>query len=842
MPSWWPFGRKRRRQKELELQRERERAAAAAVVPPAPRAVGLQEKTPAPEPVRPSAPASVPRQQSPVTPTTATAFSARQSLDPFSDSHAHNYPPTSSAKALKVATSAESRPQRLSSSRVRGSAESLTALPQSAHAARKSPHLRPVPESHDALAEVPPSNFLSGLVRSATVRSKRSLADTEVSRQRSARRRRDDYQREQEVKAMSRPVSRSYPDGINLVRGNSTRDHGALGRNFTGFGSTTSLPRAESVRSSITCFSEQHRFDIGALAVLSPRPTIRYSLQPQYVAAPNAQIPSRSSSRREPRPVSRRSINDGKIIDDLADDLNAGTIRELMERDQKRRERRLQADEERARRRLERHAAYAAKNEAASPSDRKGKQVVRTTPDQKLSVDPTSVTVVPRPRDSEYHQPIVLDMPKEVPTQDPFADPVEFEDAITRMQGDGRRTNLDLIMPATPRRDELPPPVSPPRPPSEAKTPVSTSDSSSRNLRDLRQGSIVVKSEAEMLKRRGGTFSTLFGRQSPGRKGSADQVVERGMERGKTPSAPSFSNTSRDSMSRQPIPAHLVGESVSVPSRPKSKSSLPVRTMSRFREDLPESPIAAAEVSGPTAEGETLDSITEKHEPSNLEMAQVAPERPALHIEPVVAVSEKPTEIGAHNLAPVDSEAAWISPRRRNSQLVPGETLLSGGGGESGEKLVPGEKTATTTTMPRRQLSGIRAALADSDEDSDEELSAAMPAQEVVRRGEIARVPTVVHRQPRVVSEEGALNVATQNVAEPATPATLGSNPSESEPGSPVEFGISQPALGKYVVQHARQVSSSGSAVLLDIPARTASISRISTPSRTPPPQQERVV
>ena len=76
-------------------------------------------------------------------------------------------------------------------------------------------------------------------------------------------------------------------------------------------------------------------------AALSPRPTIKYDANPKQ---------SRGKQPQRPKAISRPSIveeedADKKRIDDLADDLDAGGLRELMERDRRRRERKTKVDQ-----------------------------------------------------------------------------------------------------------------------------------------------------------------------------------------------------------------------------------------------------------------------------------------------------------------------------------------------------------------------------------------------------------------------------------------------------------------------------------------------------------------
>jgi len=447
-------------------------------------------------------------------------------------------------------------------------------------------------------------------------------------------------------------------------------------------------------------------------------------------------------------------------------------------------------------------------------------------------------------------------------------------------------------------------------------TTVSPTNVKSTQMQNNRQSSISSRSEMEMTRRRGGTFSSLFNRTTPGSRGSVERTAP---DRGNDARASSFSNTSRESMSQQPIPAHLVGEQV--PARPKSKASLPARTTSKFREDLPELPTVATTTPEPAtlpvatlspryeAEDDALPAITENQEPKSPDeqpLESVLPNatdelltspRPILHLEPIAQPGASPTPLDSKVLAPVDSEGTWISPRSRHSSRAVFETSSEVSDEEydfPSPPPVPRSASAlTASTRPAtphhpivapvqdaRQLSSdIRAALADSRSNSSSGNSdgsdpydlapraptyshnapAVVHKETITRGGSLARAPTVVHGQPRIASNEAApvsyeRHASTGHEeyerarANAYTPSEAVASTTDSEAGSPVEYGFAAPAApARYAVQHGRQVSGSGSAKLLDIPARTGSVRSVHegakwtptpmwTSSRTPPP------
>ncbi|KAL4784982.1 hypothetical protein BJX76DRAFT_356589 [Aspergillus varians] len=128
--------------------------------------------------------------------------------------------------------------------------------------------------------------------------------------------------------------------------------------------SDISLPTHESAASSLSDFSETYTFKVNAFAAWTPRPLIR------YVEAPRT---SYSRNRKSPEPADRRAksptlevsdedLRSKRRIDELANDLDAGALRELMERDRRRRDRQLVKDQEKLVRRLQRNAAKDLKS------------------------------------------------------------------------------------------------------------------------------------------------------------------------------------------------------------------------------------------------------------------------------------------------------------------------------------------------------------------------------------------------------------------------------------------------------------------------------------------------
>ncbi|WEW60898.1 hypothetical protein PRK78_006386 [Emydomyces testavorans] len=184
-------------------------------------------------------------------------------------------------------------------------------------AAHRSSPVEPLPSR-----SFTPSRFESGfnmsqssLVRSIndvpTLRSKRS-SEPSVIRRKSSKRKRNDLAREQEVKNMSL--------GSNLdIHFSKTRADSGDSR--------STFDRMNSIS------PDSHAYKLSMFHALSPRPVLRYSEAPRY--SPTPPTPKSSAGKGKSKAI---QAGDGKNrINELADEMDASTLRELMDRDRRRR-------------------------------------------------------------------------------------------------------------------------------------------------------------------------------------------------------------------------------------------------------------------------------------------------------------------------------------------------------------------------------------------------------------------------------------------------------------------------------------------------------------------------
>lgn len=784
----------------------------------------------------------------------------------------------------------------------RGSIEDITALPVSWNL-QQSPHLRPIDSGRPHI----PYNFRDHSTsqtsvqrsdprppsRPGTVRSKRSIYDSVPVRRHSSKKRKDDDRiREEEIRGMSAPINVPKRQGDGIFRHDSKKR-----RNFSNKkDSNISLPYGESIHSMSTV-PEQRGWELGLFDMFSPRPAIRLSGTPQYPGpSPFAQPP-----------MSRDGLHGGKEkqaadgskkktqrIGETADDMDASDIRTLMERDARRRERRRREQQEKLDRKLK---ARAGRDRADSNRRRQEAEEARREQEMRSRVEeerrarqplspPTAVH--PALRDEAHLGPeevvglgIAAHEEADTPMQhadNPFRDPIPSPQPELEPQPETRQQEMPgAFTPIeTPMEDPIvetaqtvrysqhtPLMSTPPLSPSynRAPTPSSTLSGNERrektaSLPDAPPGMPVLLEERRTSEprsieaRRAGGWATLF------RRGGTKKETKQAPA-----SETSFANTSRESMSRGPIPAHLVGGDRSPFQR--NKTGTPTRTQSKFREDLPEMPMSPPDsrVQSPDvpelpvgaaaiaashrgrASPRPIDRVNIPNRNSDVDPSG------APRFDTPISPSGRTAGLMSASLASVDSEGSWLasggSIKRgsRSSQLSrsigslskrPQEFVASyedlGGQDKDAEYFA---RRGPSPEAPKHPLSRNRTStstVTGADEESIYDESpdvSGLSAAPMTMHGSVRRKPTLVHRDPIARSREGLLaEYATGEVAtiegdskdddfEATTPATE----SQVHRATSVSFGRG----------HARKVSA-GSARLLDLPpSRRQSVSPVET-------------
>jgi len=235
----------------------------------------------------------------------------------------------------------------------KGSAEDITALPFSKEL-RTSPHLRPatqdtadIPYNWDINAASRSHQSLpkhqSGKLQRNPSRNKRAADDRQLAKRKPSKKRKDDHLREEEIRAMSAPIAiprKADPtDSGGLLRRESRRARSGLNRHLERPVSNISLPLEDSIHSSMSGASGSRKYRLSVFDIVAPRPTIRYTVHTPYPSGVYRQ-PSGGESRSKNilATPNKDDIKDRRRIDSLADDLDASELRDIMERDKRRRE------------------------------------------------------------------------------------------------------------------------------------------------------------------------------------------------------------------------------------------------------------------------------------------------------------------------------------------------------------------------------------------------------------------------------------------------------------------------------------------------------------------------
>lgn len=518
--------------------------------------------------------------------------------------------------------------------------------------------------------------------RMPTLHNKRN--GEHLPHKKSSKRRKADHAREQEIRALAsfepvRPAAEPWQSGRPMKR-DSRRVKTGLGLGFRRSWekehptSDISLPMPGSIHSSLSSDSEQVSFKVSALEALAPRPTLKYAVYPRYGTPPTASGRHLSVKNKlsEKEPIPEATLKAHKRIDDLADDLTASDLRELMERDERRRAKKREREQERMERRLARRAEKerAAKEEGrqSHPNMERG---VLGRESVGLGIGPESA-VVTSSKKRKSPSPTAKALGKR-----PAADMEDDDHDIDGSSGNGpldhfHRTDsvpLDRVSVVNdseqlegprPERTESPRKKialmkrisrsKSPHPSEPAKTDVSDS------LRKVSEGS-----SGPARPRRSWTNLFRWGSRSKRNSGPS-----------------SFSNTSRDSMSANHVPAPPISDALTR----KLSSNVPKRTMSRFREDLPELPLSPPH--SPDADP-LPPAIIEQDSPeleANPRLEETLPKRRDTPMSPEEGVvgsvpPSAPTSVDpspepqAMSLNSVDSEGAWFGKRMTPRRSIP---------------------------------------------------------------------------------------------------------------------------------------------------------------------------
>lgn len=507
------------------------------------------------------------------------------------------------------------------------------------------------------------------------------------ARRKSSKRRRDDHEREAEIKALSALTS-ARATGAPARRSSKRAKTASGPGQWDKPSSNVSLPLFDSIHSSQSSDSDCVSFKVSTLSSLAPRPTLRCAAGSRWTPS-RASMPTRSGSQKksfaEREVIAEEMLDSRKRIDDLADGLDATDLRELMERDNRRRERKRQYDKDLMGQRLARKADCQRREEdearqsgLQSPPNLErgvlGRELVG------LGIEPPSAVVTSsKKRDS--------------PTPDRMS-------GIEQAQPLGPR---ELFHPTSPLpqdqtlvSDE---PAAVPKasttPPAEPDEPVSalphgsmlggilrSKKSRSKSTLNSDKGRTTVDDDAPRDEAEGSHKSSRL---------SFVAFLRRGVRHRHNSGPSSFSNTSREEMqaAQAEALARLQGDDTAPHANyvaSKSAAGAPKRTRSRFREDLPDYPLSPPDSIAQSPEGEPpLPVVDELKTPGTESRPTTAPgDAPPSAPHSLDALRRLPTSAErlyggvspdpqlSMSLASIDSEGSWLSGRvgsRRRSAM-----------------------------------------------------------------------------------------------------------------------------------------------------------------------------
>ncbi|RMZ77709.1 hypothetical protein DV738_g4230, partial [Chaetothyriales sp. CBS 135597] len=703
-----------------------------------------------------------------------------------------------------------------------------------------------------------PEHFTS-TPHAPTLHAKRPDHDPTGRHNKSGKRKADDYARQKEIQAMSAsmPMPRSKRPATYSGSGPLARDTttvpGNLNRRLARPASQVSLPRQEDIAGLDAIPAS---FKIGVLSALSPRPTIKCESRRRLNAAGKQPVRRMSAQHLIPE----EDVAHSKTrIDELADNLDSSGIRELLERDRRHREQRKEADRARLHRKLQRRADRQQEEEtrrrrveefASQSSARVHAGLAQPQTDGQATSGPAVGSVAAEHRIIEHET-----------NRNPFADPVNvpatnirnpFEDEkdmdFMRDPSDQEDEHDGLISVKTPlhkahagqtwedakpSQAALSPPTSPIEAPADTRSFSQTSGTGRKvspevMIESLERDAQLAGQPSHNLSS-WTSFFKLRGRRKPNM----------------VPTPSEFSNTSRESFARkQPQPIVPPGRTFR-----RSDSAIPQRTLSRFKEDLPEFPISPPDsrVHSPEAAGSHLSSkhvrqsLSGTLDDKSLATSSSNPtpdrQRPDSHLQTApVAIEITSTNADRHqphlsrSLASIDSEGSWLSgkPVKRSSghaslswrqsiasfgQHLPAEVE------QEEDDIVKDEYLCRLSPAPRERRESVAAERKASStiidfQNERGQISFSEAADEQWHQA-IARQPTVVRRAEAISSREGLLREFDQD-----------DNDSSSRGGSSPRLEEPIQVMRARSVEYKGDVRrvSAGSARLLDI-RRSSTIS-----------------
>lgn len=670
-----------------------------------------------------------------------------------------------------------------------------------------------------------------------TLHAKRGDNDS-LPRRKSSKRKAEDQARERELRAMSSPIAipkRPPLYAESPLRRDTKKALAGQRKHGDRHASEISLSIPESF-SDLGVTSNQGSFKVSALDMLSPRPTVRYSRNPRSTPARSQNVSRNSAS----QVIAEEDYSSNKRIDTLADSLDATALRELMERDQRRRERKRKTDQARLEQKLKQRAEYE-KNQEGQRQDEIQRQ------EENAIAGLASSSSAAHPAEKGYGRDV---------SADPFSDDNTIEPEL--LVPPRLRPGSSIYTRTS--QASLSPPTSPTQRTFDRASLSQTSGLPREATSDILDTAELSRSASEHSNVRLGSWTSFFRRG--GTRGNRSSV-----ERGRIASG-EFSNTSRDSIPRaQPQPP-LVGAP-----RTFRRSGTPQRTQSKFREDLPELPLSPPDsrVQSPEVGTKQLPiSAPPGHVDSRADPSGHLATSPSGAIfdqtseddqlsQPRIDEPQTPPPIAvlSRSLASVDSEASWLSgkavkrssvqrdrPLRQSQSSLQAHLVEMDTGQEEADVADDPYYSRLSPGAPDRRRSSPNSALRkasstvlniDPESESEGERRGGMLTETSNERwhSSLGRQPTLIRQAKQARSKEGLLKEYFATDAESGALDDDGSDLDSPDAEDTDLQASSSPIFRAQSVNfgtgHIRHISA-GSAKLLDIRRSSMDSKRQSLP------------
>ncbi|KAI1001186.1 hypothetical protein K3495_g7009 [Podosphaera aphanis] len=497
-----------------------------------------------------------------------------------------------------------------------------------------------------------------------------------LSHRRSRQQKEEDNAREDKIRAMSMYAPRRSTAGGSSLSRRLTKNSMRLYPNYNHEASSrNSLQLTPSISSFVYDPDCTTTYVLSGFELLSARPKIKYITKPRNVSLPPVLDSERSAKRKRRTSAPDKAVKSTTRVHDLANSLNARELRELMERDQKRRDR----------------------ASLVNTMARNSTQDVRQERPKTMEVD------------LEFRPGRSLSNKKRALKKENITAKKRILGTTPKIEGpanswSNRNGNTDSVVTLNSSLSPIDEPrtIGPPEKMSNSVLGLSETVGESAEVMIMDKFNTTSSRMSwwtDILSKKASLSQILLPRKT---NQAAPILSDKPADDVRAPSADPpqswtsfFKLRSRDkriltpvsfsSVSRNSLP---LGQSSHVDQKPSSKNpNIPRRTVSKFREDLPELPISPPDsrVQSPEAEDSShIPRISERYELSSAEDLRTRydtpcsgytfrdairrqNETPTSSYRTAEASSPEPHAL-SQSLASIDSEASWLSGGKVSSK------------------------------------------------------------------------------------------------------------------------------------------------------------------------------